>query len=193
MGVKPAVSPSPSVCEPKKAKNKNERVASTYLALDQAWTEQMTQESPKIQRNAEDQLEVWSIRNNKTKIHLGTTGISQLETDHLPPHAHFRPGWDSVHCQTLLCGHTLHCFSRKQEGFSGHGRRAKQGFFAQTLKTGVTKAALAQSTPFHSAGQDSQQGPSLPWILSAHPARLCLPRHALPWGPHQAPASWVGP
>lgn len=61
-----------------------ERVASTYLALYQAWTEQVTQESPKIQRGMEDQLKVWSMRNNKTKIPLGTIGISQPELHTLP-------------------------------------------------------------------------------------------------------------
>lgn len=128
---------------------------------------------------------MWSIR-NKTKIHLGTTGIHQLETDHFPPHAHFRPGWDSYPLPDppLWTHSTL--FLRKQEGLSGHGRLAKQGLFAQTLKTRVTKAALAQSTPSHSAGQDSQHGPSPPWILSAHrPASACpvMPTCCPPLGP----------
>lgn len=60
----------------------------------------------------EDQLEVRSIRNNKTKIHLGTTGISQPETYALPSPSTFQ----TMTGFTLLCGHTRHSVFLQETG-----------------------------------------------------------------------------
>lgn len=52
------------------------------------------QESLKMQRGGKDPLEVWTIRNKKTKLHLSTVGRSQRETHTLPSLYTF---WDSEH------------------------------------------------------------------------------------------------
>lgn len=98
-----------------RARVKMKRVARSYLALYQTWTEWKTRETPKTEKRRKDQLEVWSIR----KIHLSTIGMSQPEMHMLPsPYAFQTVMKLTVHCPTLLCGHTLHSVFLRERGGS---------------------------------------------------------------------------
>lgn len=117
------------------------------------------QESPKMQRGGKDPLKVWSIRNKKTKMHLREKPARNAHTSlsvHISEH-------DGIQCplpNPPLWMHATVCFSRRQDGFSDHCRLAKQDLFAQTLRIRIIGAAfpLVQSSPSHSAGQNSQNG-----------------------------------
>lgn len=86
------------------------------------------------------------------------------------------------------------CVSKKREGFSGPSRLAKQDLLAQTLRIRITRMAfpLVQSTPSHSAGQDSQHGlltPMDPQCPPGQPLNIqTCPHAALPLGPPPGPS-----
>lgn len=105
----------------------------------------------------------------------------------LPIHFQTTMGFTG-HCPTHLC---ILGFSREREGCSGHRRLAELHLCAQTLRTRITRAALplVQSTPSHSAGQDSQHAlfsPVDPQCPPGQPlnAQTC-PLLSLPWGHHR--------
>lgn len=125
-------------------------------------------------------MKVWSIRNKKIKIHLGTIGISQPVMHDFPLRTHFRPWWDSVSiARSSSVMHSTFCFSRKQDGCLSHCRLAKQDLLAQTLRIKITGVAfpLVQSTPcyFYIA---SNAGHSLSSLPSGQ-CRMMVPKCSL--------------
>lgn len=112
-----------------------------------------------MQRGGKDPLKVWSIRNKKTKIHLREKPARNAHTS-LSVHISEHDGIQGPLPDPPLWMHATVCFSRRQHGFSGHCRLAKQDLFAQTLRIRIIGAAfpLVQSSTSHSAGQHCRNG-----------------------------------
>lgn len=105
--------------------------------------------------------------------------MSQPEMHMLPsPYAFQTVMKLTVHCPTLLCGHTLHSvFLRERDS---HSRLAIQDLFAQILRITATGTAFSvvESTPSHSAVQDLNMDSSPTVDPQCPPGQ---PRNAQTW------------